>query len=197
MAFLPLLVCLLAVFSAPVVGDAFSFKAGKEALFSVNLSPEKNASGSGSATVVLRRARENSSAGFAEWSGEVNNLSLSGLASPVVAIHIHRGGPDGPIILLACGSRDYPKISPDVVALTQSKTYPVPATTCNVPSQTRYTLLPLARDASGQDASSVFGKLIDEIHAFSGSFYLNVHTIQFQEGQVAGPLVRTRSFIDD
>ena len=75
--------------------------------------------------------------------------------------------------------------------------YTVPATTCIVPSQTRYTLLPLARDGTGQNPSLTLGRLVDEIHGSPGTFYLNVHTVQYPEGQLAGPLVKTRSFIDD
>ena len=204
-----LVACLAALVASPVRGDSFAFPAGHQATFSVTLTPEGNATGSGSADIIFRRAAANSSSGFAEFSAEIANLSLSGLNTSVIAIHIHRNSPaGGPIVLLACGSRQYAKLSPDVVALTPTKTYAVPASSCNVPSQTRYSLLPLARDAyaaggtsssssSSSSASSYLGHLIDQIHASPMEYYLNVHTVAFPEGQLAGLLVRKGSFIID
>jgi hypothetical protein len=161
-----------------------------------SLKPEHGASSSASGRAVIRIFNQtNANFGFARLRVD-GTISVQNIGSPVIAVHIHRMGPDGPIVLLACGDRAIAELSPNVVALTPAKTYSVPASPCSSSGgeQTTSSFLPLASSVSGgADPTVAFNALLVDIEAAPAKYAVNVHTRDMPKGAISGALMQLES----
>ena len=125
--------------------------------------------------------------------------------SPVVAWHLHKGLPsdNGPIVLAACGSgifaqekvvaRSYLEAGKAQDAASALPSSPVPA--CQQGMRASYDLLPLAQKALDDDLVLSAGQVLQQVSAYPGGWYINVHTVRSEQvapgkGQIRGQLVR-------
>ena len=109
--------------------------------YKATLAPEPGAyarEARGEATLTFTN---NTSGGFARY-GVTGVANISGLASRITTVHLHRGSPSGPIELLACGEGG-PALAPRITQLTANKSFAADAPTCGSEGVSRTIAKPL------------------------------------------------------